>query len=56
MSEAVKTIEERFTAALAELIGICIEAGMHPVDMIEPMETELRWIKETIARIDREGR
>lgn len=41
--------------ALSELIGMCMEAGMHPVHMVEPLEKELRWIKENNARIDREG-
>lgn len=40
-----KPIQERFTIAPAELIGMCIEAGMSPFEMIEPMEKELAWLR-----------
>lgn len=49
------SIEDKFAYGLSELIGMCMEAGMHPVFMIEPIEKELRWIRDTIARVDKEG-
>ena len=52
---AAKPIEDRFSDALSELIGMCMDAGMHPKDMIPRLEKEVRWCRETCARIDREG-
>lgn len=55
MNDNEKPIEDRFAVALSELIGMCMEAGMHAALMIEPLEKELKWIRENNARIDREG-
>lgn len=41
-----KPIAERFADALSELIGMCMEAGMHTSEMIEPMEAQLKWLRD----------
>lgn len=41
-----KPIEERFTIALGELIGMAMDAGMHTSDMIPAMEKELAWLRQ----------
>lgn len=43
---ATKPIEERFTIALSELIGMCIEAGMHTSSMIGPLKKELLYVRQ----------
>ncbi len=46
MTERQKPIEERFTIALSELIGMCLDANMHPSEMIGPMKAELLWLRQ----------
>src|SRR5688572_16923790 len=41
-----KPIEERFTIALSELIGMCMEAGMHTAAMIGPLKKELLYVRQ----------
>lgn len=43
---STKSIEERFTIALNELIGMCAEAGMHLGNMIEPLKRKLAEIRQ----------
>lgn len=38
-----KPINERFATALSELIGICMDAGMHPSEMVGPLRREAEW-------------
>jgi hypothetical protein len=49
-SKTEKPIQERFTIALSELIGMCMDAGMHTSEMIEPMERELKWLRDPYER------
>jgi hypothetical protein len=35
-----KPIDERFRIALSELIGMCMDAGIHPSEMIEHLRRE----------------
>ena len=44
--------KERFAEALSELIGMCMDGGLH---MVPALEKELAWAKEQIERVDREG-
>lgn len=55
-TSAAKTINERFADALSELIGMCMEAGMHTSEMIEPMERELKWLRDPFERSDETGK
>jgi hypothetical protein len=47
-----KPIEQRFAAALSELIGMCMEAGMHTDLMIPAMERELAWLRQPYQNPD----
>ena len=47
--------KERFAEALSELIGMCMDGGLHLMDMVPALEKELAWAKEQIERVDREG-
>jgi len=38
-----KPLNERFETALSELIHICLQAGMHPSEMIGPLRREAAW-------------
>ena len=38
-----KPLNERFATALSELIHICLEAGMHPSEMIGHLRREAAW-------------
>lgn len=40
-----KPINERFETALSELIGICLDAGMHPSEMVAHLEREADWCR-----------
>lgn len=44
-----KPIEERFAAALEELMMICGAANMHPDAMAEIMEREAKWCRDCYA-------
>lgn len=48
-------IEEKFRGGLLELIGICMEAGLHPYRIAEIMDKELKTMREDTARVDKEG-
>ena len=51
------TIQEKFRTGLLELIGICTDTGeIHPAEMIEIMEAEIKKMREDNQRVDREGR
>ena len=38
-----KTMKERFELGFRELINMCLDGGMHPSEMTEAMERELKW-------------
>jgi hypothetical protein len=49
-------LDEKFRVGLLELIGICMEAGLHPYRIVEIMDAESKTMREDNQRVDREGR
>lgn len=47
--------QDEFNQAVADLIGEWFSKGLHLMDMIPPLEKELAWAKENLARIDAGG-
>jgi hypothetical protein len=39
-------LKAKFERGLEELVGMCHDAGLHSVDMIEPLERWLKWAKD----------
>lgn len=40
------TIQEKFDTALDVLADLCFDAGMHPIEMAEPLKRKLEWAQK----------
>jgi hypothetical protein len=48
-----KTMKQKFAEGLRELIELCLDGNMHPSEMIEALEAELKWARQPFGRADR---
>ena len=44
-----QTMKAKFEEGLRELINLCLDGGMHPSEMTEALERELKWSREPWA-------
>lgn len=43
---ADQTMKQKFEEGLRELINLCLDGNMHPSEMIEALEAELKWARQ----------
>ena len=52
MSATQKTMQEKFTVGLRELINMCLNSEMHPVEMLPALAREIEWCRAACEQRD----
>jgi hypothetical protein len=46
INEGQRELQEKFRAAVAMAVDLCLDAGLHPAHMIDPLKDQLAWCVE----------